>query len=968
MRTALLALLLVGICSVMNAQPPERYQAGTTWAPLQQTGSVGRMVFADSAEYTQVCWMNSLSSAQSPRHAYWNVWDRNTEAFVDSPGYQVDFLSRAGYVTIAGDAEGFAYPAFHQLSNGAFHVAAAIDFLPAAGAFTAFEVPHRVEGGVDLSIMWPKIALDNQRVIHVVSAEQNSLRLFYSRGTPVFDDEGYGLNIDWDLLDQNSGFLPIDTTTRFSWDIASDINWPRSRVAIAYTKPTRYPGVAHHPASNDVFVRISEDAGLNWGAPLNVTQFADPDSDCYAATHNGSCCTIDTLRALGDLCVFFDHAHHLHLAFTTVRYAEWGADGQPEANPNAAQIWHWSEQTHAFSLIAQEWCPATEYGTGTGHAIVQKPSLAQAWYGGPLYCSYLRYDTAQVSAEGVLNADAWISRSVDAGMHWSMGIDLTNTVAPPFAPDGMNQSEQDPSLALSTTCCNRLSLTYQLFHGSSFDPAGEESSRSEFMLQRIPADFVPPNPLMPAASFHTGPVNCPSVGAWPFTQIDLHTLPSDVQSWNVVRTGDVDGDGDQDVVALSAESTRLAWWRNSHGTFVGQTISDQVTTPTALELGDLDGDHDLDLFTTSADAGTVIWWQNDGAGNFTPSQMAESISRPQHLLIADWQSDGDLDLVVSMADPAHCLIIQNAGASFNQIDVTTSDEPSAITVYGLANFAGTGPADFLLASRTAGWLGYQRSDVIPQYHLRTPFARRQGWISNAATADLDGDGRIDVIASSSSHGRISWWRNLAADTSGNVAFAPGQLTRNLPWVSDFAVADLTHDRRPDIVACASESYDAIWLENLGGVTVIRHDLDLGAHGWRSIVAADLDGDGDTDILAGGTAGIRWIENGARQPTGADGDLSADTPAGVSSEFTLSPAFPNPFNAEVAMTLSLPVSERVTVRIYDILGRARAVLVDENLMAGVHRLNWSAGGIPTGLYFAVAQAGDRRQVQKLMLLK
>jgi parallel beta-helix repeat protein len=86
------------------------------------------------------------------------------------------------------------------------------------------------------------------------------------------------------------------------------------------------------------------------------------------------------------------------------------------------------------------------------------------------------------------------------------------------------------------------------------------------------------------------------------------------------------------------------------------------------------------------------------------------------------------------------------------------------------------------------------------------------------------------------------------------------------------------------------------------------------------------------------------------------------------EFSLSQNYPNPFNASTTIKYQLPKSSRVTIEIYDILGRRIEVLHDGIQPAGYYRVIWNAGSISSGLYFCKLQAGEHAETKKMVLIK
>ncbi|MBU0507642.1 T9SS type A sorting domain-containing protein [bacterium] len=94
----------------------------------------------------------------------------------------------------------------------------------------------------------------------------------------------------------------------------------------------------------------------------------------------------------------------------------------------------------------------------------------------------------------------------------------------------------------------------------------------------------------------------------------------------------------------------------------------------------------------------------------------------------------------------------------------------------------------------------------------------------------------------------------------------------------------------------------------------------------------------------------------------------DPRAPLPEEIRLVSNYPNPFNASTRIVFELNRAQHVTLRVFDVTGRETATLFDAQAMAGEHDITWDATGFGSGVYFAVLQAGNARQVHKMMLLK
>jgi photosystem II stability/assembly factor-like uncharacterized protein len=86
------------------------------------------------------------------------------------------------------------------------------------------------------------------------------------------------------------------------------------------------------------------------------------------------------------------------------------------------------------------------------------------------------------------------------------------------------------------------------------------------------------------------------------------------------------------------------------------------------------------------------------------------------------------------------------------------------------------------------------------------------------------------------------------------------------------------------------------------------------------------------------------------------------------DFSLNQNYPNPFNPSTVISFSIPVSDYVTIKIYDMLGNEVGVIVNEELPAGTHTAEFEIEGISSGTYFYRIQAGSYSDTKKMIFLK
>jgi hypothetical protein len=87
-----------------------------------------------------------------------------------------------------------------------------------------------------------------------------------------------------------------------------------------------------------------------------------------------------------------------------------------------------------------------------------------------------------------------------------------------------------------------------------------------------------------------------------------------------------------------------------------------------------------------------------------------------------------------------------------------------------------------------------------------------------------------------------------------------------------------------------------------------------------------------------------------------------------SEFLLSQNYPNPFNPLTSIQYQFPEKEFVTIRVFDVLGKEVATLVNEEKPAGTYEVIFNASDYSGGVYFYRIQAGNFVEIKKMMLMK
>lgn len=267
-----------------------------------------------------------------------------------------------------------------------------------------------------------------------------------------------------------------------------------------------------------------------------------------------------------------------------------------------------------------------------------------------------------------------------------------------------------------------------------------------------------------------------------------------------VAFGDVDGDGDDDLVVYQrAVGTWLQ--RNTDGQLDATLLTAQPEVA-SLAWGDVDDDGDLDLVVTGSRKEVELLW-NDGSGGFTATVLGQVDAPKRHAAFGDPDGDGDLDLFLTVgggADQSDVLLANDGAGAFTRVDGAVPADPTGLGWSGTwSDLDGDGDPELYVANaeqalgspsrlyRNDG--GWRFTEVSENCGCSRTGASPMG----GSVGDIDGDDRPDLFISNTGP-------NVLLLNQGDLSFVDVALAygaRVTETVNDMSYAGLWVDHDLD---------------------------------------------------------------------------------------------------------------------------------------------------------------------------
>jgi hypothetical protein len=296
--------------------------------------------------------------------------------------------------------------------------------------------------------------------------------------------------------------------------------------------------------------------------------------------------------------------------------------------------------------------------------------------------------------------------------------------------------------------------------------------------------------------------------------------------------GDIDGDGDLDIVATGHNSNRTFWQENLDGLGnfgTPRNIEIGTSFNTSIILSDIDNDGDLDLVSDAK------WFENlDGLGNFGSAKtISFSVSQLYYTYASDIDGDGDLDILTASAQDDKIAWHENIdgkGDFGTQKIITINAKDATYVISG--DVDGDGDEDVISASfgdKKIAW--YENTDGKGNFGSQQVITTNVAGATRLFISDLDNDGDLDIVSASPSDNKIAWYENT--DGKGNF----GESTKSQKIISsnafgavDVFAADINNDGKLDLLSASFSDSKIAWYKNTSTIlstnTMIKDKLSI----------------------------------------------------------------------------------------------------------------------------------------------
>jgi hypothetical protein len=390
-----------------------------------------------------------------------------------------------------------------------------------------------------------------------------------------------------------------------------------------------------------------------------------------------------------------------------------------------------------------------------------------------------------------------------------------------------------------------------------------------------------------------------------------------------LASGDLDGDGKQDIVIVNSGDNTLSIFKNNSTTDTIKLLSkvDLITgtSPAIAVVSDIDNDGKPDIICTNSSSNTISIFKNTTTASVLSfaSKIDYSVGKsPNGLLTLDIDGDGNQEVAVANVNDFTISIFKNnSTAGSINLGNRTDIDLGSVFMFSTADFDGDGKLDLATSSNQGAFAIHRNISSLNNYafadaqHFRLGF----GTPTIMAISDIDGDGKPDIAFNHSNYFTLSVVKNLSKP--GSINFSSNtDFFSQMPL--SILLADLDNDARSDVISVGSGPRAMSILRNLvskpfissvtpisggtGGVITIK------GNNFLTTSQVSFGGTPATSVMIQSTSTISAVID-----TGSSGEVAVTTLYGVAkyTDFkfskvpTISSFYPNKGGSGTTITIN-----------------------------------------------------------------